>query len=125
MGQPSALQNRCRQWINGIEVVEATDVSQASPQPVGQKFGAKGLIGNYKGQAGGRVNITFAQVSDKSQFDTFARSEENFIYTFTKGSQKFVMTNCEWGDSDQKNTYESGDTTVTSTIIGAPMKAIS
>lgn len=125
LGQPTALQNRVRQWINGIEAVEATDVQIQKPRPVGQKFGAKGLIGNFKGQAGGRVQITFAQVSDRSQFETFAESLSDFVYTFDKGSSRFVMTNCEMGDTDQRNNYESGDTTVTLSIIGASPRQIS
>lgn len=123
-GQPSALQNRIRQWINGIEVVESTDVQVQKPRPVGQKFGAKGLIGNYKGQAGGRVQITFAQVSDRSQFETFAESLSDFTYVFDKGSAKFIMTNCEMGDTDIRGNYESGDTSTTLSIIGASPRQI-
>lgn len=123
-GIPTAGQSRIRQWINGVEMVEATDVSIDSPQPVGQKFGAAGLICTYKGQAGGKVSITFAQVADRSQFDAFARTQEAFVYVFEKGSIRYMMTSCEWGDSSLRGNYESGDTTSPATIIGTKPKAI-
>lgn len=114
-----ALQSIVRQWINGVEAVEATDVQISKPRPVGQKFGARGLIGNFKGQAGGRVNITFAQPDARQQFETFANTLTDFVYVFSKGNQRWMMTNCELGDADYRGNYESGDTSTTLSIIGA------
>lgn len=124
MAQPSALQSRVRQWINAIEVVEATDVDIQVPKPVGFKFGAAGPIGSFKGQAAARVSITFAQVADKSQFETHVSTLENFTYAYTKGSSRFILTNCELGDTGLRNTYESGDSSVSLAIVGIGPKQV-
>lgn len=124
MSQPSALQSRIRIWINSTEVVEATDVSARKPKPTGFKFGAAGMIGKYKGQAAGAVQFTFAQPEDKSQFETFVESLDNFYLVFTKGGSKFAMSFCSFGDTELRGNYESGDTAVTATVVGTAPKQI-
>lgn len=128
MAQPSALQNRVRIWINAIETVEATDIDIQQPKPIGQKFGAAGLIGSYRGQAGSRYSFTFAQPDDKSQFEAFAMAQEDpktgFVLVFTKGSSKFMSQFCFAGDASMRGNYETGDTSSTMAVIGGPMKQI-
>ena len=124
MGQPSALQERIRIWINVIEVVEATDVSISKPRPVGFKFGAKGMIGKFKGQAAARVQFTFAQPADKSQFETFAEDLDDFFLVYSKGNRRFGMQFCSYGDTELRGNYESGDTSVTATIVGTKPERI-
>ncbi len=128
MGQPSALASICRCWINGVEVVEATDIDVQVPRPLGQKFGAAGLIGTYKGQAGTRISLTFAQPSGKSQFNQFALAAEDpengFTFVFTKGSERWLASFCFAGDAGMRNTYESGDISVTMSITAARVKQV-
>lgn len=121
-----ALQSIIRIWINGIEVVEATDATFNKPRPIGQKFGAAGMIGKYRGQAGGRVELTFAQVQNKSQFETFAENAipDNFVLVWTKGQNRFMMRDCSLGDTSMRGNYESGDTSVTSSVIGGEITQI-
>lgn len=128
MAQPSALASIIRCWINGVEVVEATDIDIQKPRPLGQKFGAAGLIGTYKGQAGGRVQLTFAQPSQKAQFEQFALAAEDpengFTFVFTKGGTRWLMSFCFAGDAGMRGNYESGDTSVTLSIIGTQPKQV-
>jgi len=129
MAQPTALQGPgCRVWINGIEVVEATDVAFSQPRPIGQKFGAAGLIGAFQGQAGSRIEITFAQVADRSQFEVFAFAQQDpltgFTLVFTKGTSKFIAQFCFAGDASMRHAYESNDTTVSLSITAGPIKQI-
>jgi hypothetical protein len=124
MGLPSALHSRVRQWINAIEVVEATDVGHSQPRPGGYKFGAAGPIGSFEGQGACTVDITFAQVDDRSQFEVFASDLKNFTYTFTKSSRRFMLTNCRLGPAGMRNNYESGDTSVTLQIMGIGPKQV-
>lgn len=120
-----ALQSIIRVWINGIEVVEATDVTFNKPRPIGQKFGAAGMIGKYRGQAGGRVEFTFGQPSTKSQFETFADSiPDNFVLVWTKGQNRFMMRDCSLGDASMRGNYESGDTSVTTSVVGGEITQI-
>jgi len=124
-----ALQNRIRQWINGVEVVEATDVDIQAPKPVGAKFGAAGLIGVFKGQAMCRIQLTFAQPAQKAQFEAFALTQDDpdsgFVYVFTKGLSRFQVNPCVSGDAGMRGNFESGDTSVTLTLMGAPARQIS
>ena len=124
MAQPGALQSRIRAWINAIELVEITDISVRKPKPTGFKFGPAGMIGKFKGQAAGAVQLTFAQPEAKSQFETFVESLDDFYFVFTKGSLKFAMTFCSYGDTEIRNTFESGDTSITATIVGTAPQQI-
>lgn len=128
MALPSALASICRCWINGVEVVEATDIDIQNPRPLGQKFGAAGLIGTYKGQAGPRINLTFAQPSGRAQFEQFALAQEDpengFTFVFTKGSSRWLASFCFRGDSSLRNTYESGDMSVTMSIVAGSLKQV-
>lgn len=128
MGQPSALHSLIRCWINGVEVVEATDIDIQKPRPLGQKFGAAGLIGTYKGQAGSRISLTFAQPSGKSQFEQFALAAEDpengFTFVFTKGSTRWLASFCFAGDAGMRGNYESGETSVTMAIVAGQIKQV-
>ena len=125
MGLPSALQSRVRIWIDAVEVVEAVDVSIDSPQPAGQKFGAAGMIGTYFGQAGSRLSFTFAQVEGRSQFEVMVKKNQTAkVIVFTKGSSKFLAAQAFWTDSGMRNAYESGDTSVTASVIAGTIEQV-
>ena len=124
----SALQNRIRQWINGVEVVQATRVAISQPKPTYKKFGAAGLIGIGRGQAGCDITITFAQPDDKAQFEAFALAQDGpggFTYVYTKGSSRFMVMPCVAGDAEMSNEYESGVIDVTLKLTGAPAVQVS
>ena len=124
MAQPGALQSRIRAWINAIELVEITDISVRKPKPTGFKFGPAGMIGKFKGQAAGAVQFSFAVPDGKAQFETFVESLDDFYLVFTKGSSKFAMTFCSYGDTELRGNYESGDTSVTATVVGTAPQLI-
>ena len=124
MSQPGALQSRIRGWINGIEIVEPTEISIRKPKPTGFKFGPAGMIGKFKGQAAGAVQLTFAVPSEKAQFETFVESLDDFYFVFTKGSSRFSMSFCSYGDTELRGNYESGDSSVTATIVGTAPQQI-
>ena len=124
MALPSALHSRVRQWINAVEVVEATDVAQAQPRPGGYKFGAAGPIGSYEGQGACTVDISFAQPEARSQFEQFVSELKNFTYVWTKGSAKLMLTNCRLGPASMRNNPDSGETSVTLQIMGIGPKQV-
>lgn len=125
MALPSALQSRIRVWVDGTEVVEAVDVSIDSPQPAGQKFGAAGMIGTYFGQAGSRISFTFAQVEGRSQFQTMVKKNQTAkVIVFTKGSERYIAQQAFWTDSGLRNAYESGDTSVTASVIAGTIEQV-
>lgn len=127
-GQPSALANVVTVWIGPDEAVEDVKVAISQPRPTGAKFGPKGLIGIYRGQALCKIDLEFAQVADKSQFEAFKLAQEDpiqgFPFTFTKGASRFLCQPCFSGDASMDNTFESGDISVRLSIVGAPAKQI-
>lgn len=121
-----ALQSVVRIWIDGIEVVEATDFDIQSPQPAGQKFGARGLIGTFFGQAGSRLSLTFATSAIRSQFETIVKANPQLpkVIVFSKGTSRFMMRDAFYTDSGFRGAYESGDNTYTVSVLGGPIEQV-
>ena len=118
-----ALQERISIQISATEVVEATDVDISVPQPTGAKFGVAGLIGIFKGQALCRISFTFAQPATKAQFEAFALAQDvpgvGFPLVFNKGITRWLVQPCTKGDAGMRGNYETGDTSVTMSLVGA------
>lgn len=121
-----ALQSVVRIWIDGIEVVEATDFDIQSPQPAGQKFGARGLIGTFFGQAGSRLSLTFATPALKEQFNVMVKTNPQLpkVIVFSKGSSRYMMRDAYYLDATFRGNYESGDNSSTSSIMGGPIEQV-
>ncbi len=124
-----ALQGQIRHQINGVEMVEATNISIDKNQPLTVKKGTAGYIGTAKGIGDTRIRLTFAQPALRSQFETFAMTASEgllgFTYTFQKGISIFVVTNCFAGNAGLTNDPASGNIDNTVEIQGAEMRQLS
>lgn len=131
-GIPAALAGQIYHELDSQPAVEATRFSIAYDPPLTPKFGFAGYIGTAKGQAATTIELTFATVAEKSQFNLMAMAAANvagdtgFTYAFWEGergiSRKWVITNCKLGGFRQENDPTSGDGSKSVRIVGAPPK---
>lgn len=126
-GIPTALNGQIFHYLDGQPAVEATNFSLSYNPPLNPKFGFLGHIGTSKGQAATTIDLTFACVADRSQFNLIAMAAERknearaarnggkdlgFDYTFWEGdpgiSRKWLIPNCKLGNFSQNNDPQAG-----------------
>lgn len=133
-GLPSALAGKIVHNINFQPCVEATRLEIAFAPPLTPRFGFAGPIGVGKGQAAIVINITFAGVSGKQQFDLLALTASQqsgdlgFSYDFWEGdvgvSNHWLVSNCFMGDFRMSNDPSQGNTDKSIAITGLSAKKI-
>lgn len=136
-GIPAALNGQIFHEIEFQPAVEAVNWSIEHDPPLNARFGFAGGIGISKGQAPVLVNLTFATVAEKDQFNLLALAAQTrntdpknpgFTYTWWEGdpgiSRRWQIHNCQAGGFRQGNDPAAGTGDRQIRIMGLAPKQI-
>lgn len=127
-GLPAALLGQVYHSINFQPAVEAIRFAFSYKPPLNFRAGFAGTIGISRGQAPYEVQLTFASVAAKSQFDFLATMAQQssgglgFSYDFWEGdpgiSNHWLISGCFLGGFDMSNDPQAGTSEKSISIMG-------